>query len=434
MAEDINNSLFSQDVLDSLESPNLFNQKADGPVTVLGKTFANDEERRAYFREELRKKLPELKKIEGFPIGEDDDIIALSDPPYYTACPNPWAAEIIEEWENEKKTLLDAGRRKETFKVSEPYSKDISVGKNDPIYTAHSYHTKVPHQAIMRLLYYYTQPGDIIYDGFAGTGMTGVAAGMCEYGATAAPCENWQKGKRHCICSDLSPIASFIAFNLNNNNYPDLKGFSKTLASLKKDYGYLYRTKHTNGQYGEIFFMVWSDIVICDHCGGESKFMDLYSRIGEGRIDDEAICPHCGSTIYRNTCKKKKEFYYDPRLSKSCERTLSVPYLIVYYYDGHKFRKKPDDEDLALIEQIRNTPNDSWVPMFELGEGDKMEDPKAKGVYYIHQLYSDRTLFLLSKLWERCTTFNRFCITNSIARNLTKLNRFITGVRRKFLR
>ena len=46
--------------------------KEQGLVTCLGITFANDSERRAYFREELRKKLPELKKIEGFPIGEDD--------------------------------------------------------------------------------------------------------------------------------------------------------------------------------------------------------------------------------------------------------------------------------------------------------------------------------------------------------------------------
>ena len=60
-----------------------------GPVTCLGMTFANDDERRSYFRAELRKKLPELRHIEGFPIGSDDDIINLSDPPYYTACPNP---------------------------------------------------------------------------------------------------------------------------------------------------------------------------------------------------------------------------------------------------------------------------------------------------------------------------------------------------------
>ena len=398
-----------------------------GPVTVLGMTFANDDERREYFREELRKKMPELRKIEGFPIGEDEDIIRLSDPPYYTACPNPWITDIINEWEREKEQLLKNGKRCDSFTVTSPYSKDISVGKNDPIYTAHSYHTKVPHKAIMKLLYYYTQPGDIIYDGFAGTGMTGVAAGLCEVGSEENIDENIVKGKRHCICSDLSPIASYIAFNLNNNNTYELQSFSKILEEVKKEYGHLYRTKHTNGKYGEIFFMVWSDVVICENCGGESKFMDLYSRIGQGRIDDDAKCPHCGANIHRSSCLKKKESFYDKRLGESRERTLSVPYLIVYYYDGHKYRKTPDSEDIALIEEIKNTPNSSWVPTTPLGEGDKMEDPKAKGVYYIHQLYTDRTLFLLSKLWERCSMLNRFCLTNSIARNLTKLNRFIVN-------
>ena len=333
----------------------------------------------------------------------------------------------MNEWEKEKQHLLDIGKRNDSFIVSSPYSEDISVGKNDPIYTAHSYHTKVPHKAIMKLLYYYTQPGDIIYDGFAGTGMTGVAAGLCEFGSDANVNDKIIKGKRHCICSDLSPIASYIAFNLNNNNTYELHNFSAILEEVKSEYGHLYRTRHTNGKFGEIFFMVWSDVVICDHCGGESKFMDLYSRIGEGRIDDEALCPHCGAIIRRNTCKKKKESYYDNRLGESRERTQSVPYLIVYYYNGHKFRKAPDAEDLALIEEIKNTPNSSWVPTTPLGEGDKMEDPKAKGVYYIHQLYTDRTLFILSKLWEKCSTFNRFCLTNSIARNLTKLNRFIVN-------
>ena len=152
----------------------------DGPVTCLGITFENDEKRREYFREELRKKLPELRLIEGFPIGEDDDIIALSDPPYYTACPNPWVSDFVAKWEKEKSQLLSEGKRKYDFEVKEPYSKDISVGKNNKIYNAHSYHTKVPHPAIMKLIYHYTQPGDIIYDGFAGTGMTGVASGLCD--------------------------------------------------------------------------------------------------------------------------------------------------------------------------------------------------------------------------------------------------------------
>ncbi|WP_328984036.1 hypothetical protein [Thiorhodovibrio winogradskyi] len=75
-----------------------------GPVTCLGMTFENDEARRAHFTEELRKKLqdPEFRKIEGFPHSHDEDILSLSDPPYYTACPNPWIDDFIAEWEKEK--------------------------------------------------------------------------------------------------------------------------------------------------------------------------------------------------------------------------------------------------------------------------------------------------------------------------------------------
>ena len=84
-------------------------QKPSGPVTCLGMTFENDEARRAHFTEELCKKLQDLRfrKIEGFPIGSDEDILNLSDPPYYTACPNPWIADFIAEWEAQKPEQLE---------------------------------------------------------------------------------------------------------------------------------------------------------------------------------------------------------------------------------------------------------------------------------------------------------------------------------------
>ncbi len=175
----------------------------NGPVTVLGLTFANNDERREYFRTELRRKLPELRNIEGFPIGEDDDIIALSDPPYYTACPNPWLNDFIAEWEAEKKDLEANGLRKADFEVTEPYSADVSEGKSNSIYMAHSYHTKVPHPAIMRYLLHYTQPGDIVLDGFCGTGMTGVAANLCGSKSEVDGLKLSQAvaGCRHSICS-----------------------------------------------------------------------------------------------------------------------------------------------------------------------------------------------------------------------------------------
>jgi len=138
-----------------------------GPVTCLGLTFDNDAARRAHFTEELRKKLldPEFRKIEGFPIGRDEDILNLSDPPHYTACPNPWIADFIAEWEKEKPQMntnkheSKENNSREFVSISgsdsyhrEPFAADVSEGKNDPIYNAHSYHTKVPHKAIMRYI------------------------------------------------------------------------------------------------------------------------------------------------------------------------------------------------------------------------------------------------------------------------------------------
>lgn len=38
--------------------------------------------------------LDALRHIEGFPIGEDEDLLAISDPPYYTAYPNPHITEL----------------------------------------------------------------------------------------------------------------------------------------------------------------------------------------------------------------------------------------------------------------------------------------------------------------------------------------------------
>ena len=81
----------------ALDSPQEKTQ-VEGPVDSLGMSFENDEKRRDHFLEKLRGKLkdPEFRHTEGFPIGLDEDILALSDPPFYTACPNPFLEDFIE--------------------------------------------------------------------------------------------------------------------------------------------------------------------------------------------------------------------------------------------------------------------------------------------------------------------------------------------------
>ena len=92
-------------------SGNLFDEEIvldKGPVVCLGLEFENNETRRTYFTEELRKKLkdPDFRKIKGFPIGEDEDILKLSDPPFYTACPNPFLEKILVTIQHNPKKVI----------------------------------------------------------------------------------------------------------------------------------------------------------------------------------------------------------------------------------------------------------------------------------------------------------------------------------------
>ena len=45
----------------------------------------------------LNELLDSVLKIDGFPTGKQTAIINLSDPPFYTACPNPYIKQFIEE-------------------------------------------------------------------------------------------------------------------------------------------------------------------------------------------------------------------------------------------------------------------------------------------------------------------------------------------------
>ncbi|HCF1430229.1 TPA: DNA methylase, partial [Pseudomonas aeruginosa] len=238
------NSLFDS----LLEEP----QKPSGPVTCLGMTFENDEARRAHFTEELRKKMqdPEFRKIEGFPIGSDEDILNLSDPPYYTACPNPWIADFIADWEAQKPEQPDGYHYHR-----EPFAADVSEGKQDPVCMAHTYHTKVPYRAIVRYILNYTSPGDVVLDCFAGTGMTGVAAQACSeppsdlkraiedyWRETGREQPSW--GTRHAIMVDLSPFATFLQRNFNSSlsSRTFQKCAERLLNETEKNLGWMYET------------------------------------------------------------------------------------------------------------------------------------------------------------------------------------------------
>lgn len=356
-------------------------------VVCLGLEFESDDARRAYFREELRKKLPELRQIEGFPIGEDEDIINLSDPPYYTACPNPWLNDFIAEWEKEKVELERQGKRCAEFEVNEPYASDVSEGKFDPLYMHHSYLTKVPHKAIQRYLQHFTENGDIVLDGFAGTCMTGAAARLCDV-------------PRRAICLDLSPLATFIGYCVNSNY--NGKKFQKVTTELinkvKDEFSWMFKTKHSNGGEGEINYVLWSNSYACCGCGAELVFWNTAIDKTAGKVLDTFECPNCGRKIKKNDLEKINEIRYDDISKSNLNETKRTPVLINYSYNGKRYEKIPDEFDLIILDKISSMKVSTWVPVDKTYNGDELSRCFRDGIEYFYQYYTKRTLCVLSKI------------------------------------
>lgn len=432
-------------------------KKKDGPVTCLGKTFASEEERRAYFTERLREKLPELRQMEGFPHGEDEDILALSDPPYYTACPNPFIGEMIAYWEAEKARLQ--GEENEAEYRREPYTADVSEGKNDPVYNAHSYHTKVPYKAIMRYILHYTEPGDIVFDGFAGTGMTGVAAQLCgdrkaveslgykvlDDGTILDGDKPISKlGARRAVLNDLSPAATFIAYNYNTP--VDAEAFKeeaeRILAEVERECGWMYETNHTvNGVVqtdvdgkpikGRINYTVWSDVFVCPSCAEEMVFWDVAVDQEAGKVRDTFTCPGCAAELTKRSVERAWVTTYDTALGETIRQAKQVPVLINYSVGNKRFEKRPDEADLALIKRIEESEIPYWFPKDALPEGYNTRQPmESHGVTHVHHFYTKRNLWVLGAIWDRFKrNKNRSkaaCMLAHSAANLTisKMRRF----------
>jgi|Deesub1362A_J573_1020465.scaffolds.fasta_scaffold01127_8 DNA modification methylase len=407
--------------------------------------------------------LNSLREIDGFPLGRDEDIVALSDPPHYTACPNPW----IEEFIREHGKLYD--EENDDYK-REPLAADITEGKNDPIYNAHSYHTKVPYKAIMRYILHYTVPGDIVFDGFCGTGMTGVAAQMCGDRETVESLgyrvddegniynENGEKisklGVRYAILNDLSPAATFIAYNYNTP--VDVEEFEREakriLEEVETECEWMYETRHViDGKVqikrevdgtekpimGKINYVVWSDVFVCPSCQKEFVFWDVAVDKEAGKVLDEFNCPHCNALLKKKDVERAWVTKYDKDIGKTIKQAKQVPVLINYTVEENgkkkRYEKAPDEYDLELLKKIEEMDIPYWYPtdpmMFK---GEKWGDTWRAGVHFgithVHHFYTKRNLWVLAAFWKRINEVERydlmFLFTSLLIRS-SKQSRFL---------
>jgi DNA modification methylase len=432
-------------------------QKQDsGPVECLGIKFPSDQARRDHFQKLLAEKLkdPDFRKQDGFPKGSDEAILAMSDAPYYTACPNPWLAEFVEHYGKSYDSQDKYSR--------EPLAIDVSVGKTDAIYKAHSYHTKVPHLAIVPSILHYTNPGDVVLDGFAGSGMTGVAAQWCGSAPAAYKHElemAWKKegrqapqwGARRVVLNDLSPAATFIGANYN---LPfDVEEFAQAgkqlLKAVDQDIGWMYETLHTDGKTkGHIDYTVWSEVFTCPECAGTVNFLDEALEEDSKRVLDKFPCPHCGVELNKDRLERVLESRLDSASGKPWQRVKFGPSLIAYTVGKTRYEKAPDALDLANLTKIDGMTFPSSLPTSRFPIEDMYHGSRIapKGFTHVHHFFLPRAAHAIAKLWEhanshpnaRIRSMLLFAVEQSIwgfsvlnryrLRAYSHVNQYLTGV------
>lgn len=384
---------------------------SDGPIECLGMTFESHDARRAHFLGLLREKLrdPDFRKTPGFPTGSDEAILRMSDPPYYTACPNPFLDDFA-------RVYGKAYEPSEGYE-REPFAVDVSVGKTDQLYKAHGYHTKVPHLAIVPSILHYTHPGDIVLDGFCGSGMTGLAAQWCgsapvsyrqqleaEWKAAGHIMPEW--GARKAVLNDLGPAASFIAagYNLPFDANRFEQEAERILNEVSDELGWMYECLHTDGKTkGRLNFTVWSEVFSCPQCAGEVNFVEEAFDRESGETSSEFPCPHCGAELNKDRLERLFVTRLDPITGETWKRIALRPVLVNYNVGPKTYVREITADDLALLERIEQMPFPNEVPStpFPIGEmyhGSRLE---PKGFSRAHHLFLPRAAHAVAALWRK---------------------------------
>jgi DNA modification methylase len=350
-------------------------------------------------------------------------------PPYYTACPNPFIEDFIKHYGKPYDPSVPYDK--------EPFAADVSEGKNDPIYNAHSYHTKVPHKAIMRYIDHYTKPGDLVFDGFCGTGMSGVATAHAV-------------GGRKCLLVDLSPVATFIARNLNGNLDPIAfnDAAKRVVADVLSENRDLYRTIHSGWKVrdrksvphkhymhpgsvlGEVEFVLYSDVVACPNCGAQHPFYSIAVDEIEDALRSEIKCPSCGVVARESDWEACYETRNDPLLNKPHKEAKTVPVLINYSVGTSRFEKLPDEDDLARIALADQTVHLVGFPIVKLIPGKETQRNVTRGITHLHHFFTPRELLCVALLLKRINGIQNASLRHPLLFALTACLPYASRMRR----
>ena len=286
-----------------------------------------------------------------------------------------------------------------------PSVRTVTGSRSTTLYNAHSYHTKVPPEAIEPFIEHFTRPGDVVLDPFCGSGMTGVAAALLG---------------RRAILNDLSTAAVHLAWNHTHTcNTDDLEAaFERVVGLVEANFKRYYGTVDDTGAPATIRWTLWSTRHRCPNCNGSFLLWETIDR-KSGQVGRETRCLDCHHEAQR----------------RRFEVVGNTPAWIAFVRaDGSNGERPATDKDIADAQSFSQEVVDASFPDVALGADREMYQRCAlhlRGVRSIRDMYTDRNRLALALLWkaileepdERIRRALAFAFTNT-AWHGTRMRRF----------
>ena len=307
--------------------------------------------------------------------------------------------------------LIPQGGRASTFESL--YRGSLPASRGGSLYRAFPYPTKIAPEAIALFIAAHTRPGDTVFDGFAGSGTTGLAALLCgdppaEVRAAAVR-EGLQVawGPRDAVLCELGALGAFVAATLTNPPPPaDFRsGAEEVLDAAGREIGWMYAARDGCGREGAIRHMVWSERLRCPRCRSVASLWDGAVSKSPARIAAQWTCPHCAYGTQADAAERMVETTEDDLLGAECQTRMRQPAWLYGRTSRVNWSRRADAADFALLEEIQSMGLPECTPVVEIPWGDLHRRGYHHGITHLHHLYTRRNLIVFATLWQYAASF-----------------------------
>ena len=288
------------------------------------------------------------------------------------------------------------------------YERALPAKRTGPLYGAFPYPTKISPEAIALYIASHTKPGDTVFDGFAGSGTTGLAALLCENPSDELRAEAKRLGlkvewrARNAVLYELGALGSFVGQALTNP--PDPKAFQKAadriLCDAERDTGWMYEAVDPEGNKGAIRHAVWTDLLRCPACRQQSTLWDSCVSLDPARIESVFRCPRCTHETAFDDVERLTETVADDVTAEDAERRARKIGRVYGVTGKKRWSRAATKADVALLDRIAREPTPNCVPNVLIPWGDLYRRGYHHGITHLHHFYTRRNLIVFARLWE----------------------------------